>query len=94
LTEVEKACFEKIKADYQKIEEEIAKEAGIVHDFEDSRSAQVLWLEKMGFPFHLKDLLDADIYSSHKLPSNRELEEGGIGDPVLARIINATKSLL
>jgi hypothetical protein len=48
LTEGEKACFEKIEADYKKIKEEIAKEAGIVHDFEDSRSARVPWLEKTG----------------------------------------------
>jgi hypothetical protein len=94
LTEGEKACFEKIEEDYQKIKEEIAKEAGIVHDFEDSRSARVPWLERTGFPFHLKDLEDAEIYSSYKLPSDRELEEGGVGDPVLARIIGATKSLL
>jgi hypothetical protein len=83
LTEGEKACFEKIEADYQKISEEIAKEASIVHDFEDSWSARVPWLERTGFPFHLKDLLDAEIYSSYKPPSDRELEEGGVSDPVL-----------
>jgi hypothetical protein len=94
LTKGEKAYFEKIEADYKKVREEIAKEASIVHDFEDSRSAWVPWLEKLAFPFHLKDLLDAEIYSSYKLPSDRELEEGGVADPVLARIINATKSLL
>jgi hypothetical protein len=94
LIEGEKAFFEKIEADYEKIREEIVKEAGIIHDFEDSRSIRVPWLERTGFPFHLKDLLDAGIYSSYKLPSDRELEEGGVSNPVVARIINATKSLL
>ena len=94
MTEGEKTCFEKIKEDYKKVKEEIATEAGIVHDFEDSRSARVPWLERTGFLFHLKDLLDAEIYSSYKLPLDRELEEGSVDDPVLVRIINATKSLL
>jgi hypothetical protein len=79
LTEGEKAYFEKIEEDLAKVKEEVVKEAGIVHDFEDSRSARVPWLERVGFPFHLKDLLDAEIYSSYKLPSDRELEEGGVG---------------
>ena len=87
LTEGEKTCFEKIEEDYQKLKEGLATKAGIVHDFGDSRSARVPWLESTGFPFHLKDLLDAEIYSSYKLPSDRELEEGGIRDPVLVRII-------
>jgi hypothetical protein len=39
LTKGEKACFERIEVDYEKIKEEIAKEAGIVHDFKDSWSA-------------------------------------------------------
>jgi hypothetical protein len=41
LTDGEKACFEKIEADLRKVKEEIAKEAGIVHGFEDSRSVRV-----------------------------------------------------
>jgi hypothetical protein len=94
LAKGEKACFEKVRADYQKIKEEIAKKAGIVHDFKDSRSARVPWLEKTGFPFYLKDLLDIEIYAFYKLPLDCELEEGGVGDPVLAHIINATRSLL
>lgn len=32
LTEGEKACFEKIEADYQKVKEEINIQAGIVHE--------------------------------------------------------------
>ena len=94
LTEGKKTYFEKIEKDYKKVKEEIVTEARIVYDFEDSRLARVPWLERTGFPFHLKDLLDVEIYSSYKLPLDRELEEGGVGDPVLVRIINTTKSLL
>jgi len=36
LTESERACFEKIQMDYQGVKEEVARQAGIVHDFEDS----------------------------------------------------------
>lgn len=69
-------------------------EAGIVHYSEDSRFAWVPWLEKTGFPFHLKELLGSEIDSSHKLSSEPGVEEGGIRDPVLTGIINATKPLL
>jgi hypothetical protein len=94
LTEGKKTCFKKIKEDYKKVKEEIVTEAGIVHNFEDSQSVWVSWLERTGFPFHLKDLLDAEIYSYYKLPSDYELEKGGVGDPVLVHIIITTKSLL
>ena len=38
LTEGEKAYFEKVEKDFKKVKEEVAKEAGIVHDFEDSQA--------------------------------------------------------
>jgi hypothetical protein len=72
----------------------VAKEAGIVHDFEDSRASRVPWLERTGFPSHLKDLFDEEIYGSYKVPSDRELEGGSFDDPILARIITGTRSLL
>ena len=94
LAEREKTYFEQIKDDYKKVKEEIAKEAGIVHGFEDSRSARVPWLERTGFPFHLNGLLDEEIHDSYKVPSDRELESDKFDDPVLAHIIAATRSLL
>jgi hypothetical protein len=94
LTEGEKAYFEKIEEDFEKVKEEVAKEAGIVHDFEDSRASHVPWLERTGFHSHLKELLDEEIYGSYKLPSDRELEGGSFDDPTLARIIAGTRSLL
>ena len=94
LTKGEKAYFEKIEEDFEKVKEEVAKEAGIVHDFEDSRASHVPWLERTGFHSHLKELLDEEIYGSYKLPSDRELEGGSFDDPILARIIAGTRSLL
>jgi hypothetical protein len=94
LTEDKKACFEKIETNYEKIKKKIIKEIGIVYNFENSRSAQVPWLERTGFPFHLKDLLNAKIYSSYKLLLDRKLEEDNISDPVLICIINTIRSFL
>jgi hypothetical protein len=94
LTEGEKAYFEKIEEDFEKVKEEVAREAGIVHDFEDSRASRVPWLERTGFPSHLKGLFDEEIYGSYKVPSDRELEGGSFDDPILARIITGTRSLL
>jgi hypothetical protein len=48
----------------------VAKEASIVHDFEDSRALHVPWLERTGFHSYLKELLDEEIYSSYKLLSD------------------------
>jgi len=94
LTQGERVLFEKAEADVRKVKEEMAEEAGIVHDFEDLRSSIVPWLQKLAFPFHLKDLKDSEIRSAIKLPSAKELGKDSFGDPILARIINATKSLL
>ena len=42
LIEDKKTYFEKIEENYKKIKEKIVTKAGIIHDFEDSRSAQLL----------------------------------------------------
>ncbi|KFY92765.1 hypothetical protein V500_04036 [Pseudogymnoascus sp. VKM F-4518 (FW-2643)] len=95
LTEGEKACFEKIEADYWKVKVEIAIQAGIVHEFEDSRSSREPWLDRTGFPSHLVGLLDEEIHSSFCLPPRKELERACNSlDPILVRIINGTRSLL
>ena len=48
------------------------------------------WLKRTGFPSHLKDLFDEEIYGSYKVPSNHELEGGGFDDLILACIITGT----
>jgi hypothetical protein len=98
-TEGEKAYFKEVEADYNRIKDEIAEQAGIVHDFEDSRSSRQPWLEKTAFPSHLAGLLDEEIHTSYTLPSAKELEGGGSGrdpetDLVLVCLVNATRSFL
>ena len=83
LTEGEKANFETIEEDLERVKEEVSKGAGIVHDFEDSRASRVPWLERMTLPSHLKDLFDEEIYGSYKVPSDREPEGGSFDDPIL-----------
>jgi hypothetical protein len=51
------------------------------------RSVRVPWLKRTGFPFHLKGLLDEEIYDSYKVLLDRELESDKFDDPVLIRII-------
>jgi hypothetical protein len=94
LTEGEKVYFKKIEEDFEKVKEEVAREASIVHDFEDSQALHVPWLERTGFLSYLKDLFDEEIYSSYKVPSDCELEGGSFDDPILTRIITSTQSLL
>jgi hypothetical protein len=94
LTKGEKAYFKKIEEDLEKVKEEVAREAGIVHDFEDFRASRVLWLERTGFLSHLKGLFDEEIYSSYKVLSDCELEGGSFDNQVLVRIITGTRSLL
>lgn len=95
-TEGEQAYFQELEEDCAKAKAKVVREAGIVHDFEDSRASRVPWLERTGFPSHLKDLLDTEIHSSYKIPVAHELEEedSSIDDPTLARIIAGTRALL
>jgi Orsellinic acid/F9775 biosynthesis cluster protein D/Helicase conserved C-terminal domain/DEAD/DEAH box helicase len=95
LTEGEKAYFKEVEADYRQVKEEIAIQAGIVHDFEDSRSSKVPWLERTAFPSHIAGLTDNEIHASYCLPPAKELK--GLSEstnPTLVRIVNATRSLL
>lgn len=49
LTEGEQAYFKELEEDCAKAKAEVVREAGIVHDFEDSRASCVPWLERTGF---------------------------------------------
>jgi superfamily II DNA or RNA helicase len=94
LTPAERTLFAKLEEDVKKVKGEIEEQAGIVHDFEDSRSSRVPWLEKLAFPSHLAGLKDSEIYASYKLPSPKQLQDDGMGDLALQNIIKATTSLL
>jgi len=94
LIEDKKTYFEKIKENYKKIKEKIITKAEIIYNFKDSWLVQILWLEKTGFPFYLKNLLNVKIYSFYKLLLDHKLKEDSISNPVFVYIINITKSLL
>jgi hypothetical protein len=65
VAEREKACFEELEKDCQKVGDDIAEQASVAHDFGDSRSARVPWLERTAFPSHLARLKDEEIKSSY-----------------------------
>ncbi|KFZ04211.1 hypothetical protein V501_09223 [Pseudogymnoascus sp. VKM F-4519 (FW-2642)] len=92
LKEEEKDLFIKLENDYQDVKGDIEKQATIVQDFGDSRSAQVPWLERTGFPGHLVGLKDEEIKSSSQLPRKSEGDEKA--DVNLVRIIHAAESVL
>jgi orsellinic acid/F9775 biosynthesis protein OrsD/helicase-like protein/RAD3-like DEAD/DEAH box helicase len=94
LTEAERAFFTKTEADFEKVKEEMAEQAGIVHEFEDSRASHIPWLERTGIIFHITGLPDSEIRSSYKLPRPQELADPSSGDAVLIRILNTTRSFL
>lgn len=92
LKEEEKVLFIKLENNYQDVKGYIEKQATIVQDFGDSRSARVPWLERIGFPSHLVGLKDEEIKSSSQLP--RETEGDKKADVDLVRIIHAAESVL
>ena len=51
----------KLEKDYKDVKGDIEEQANIVHDFGDSRSERVLWLERMAFPYHTITLKDEEI---------------------------------
>ena len=55
--------FKKLEADYKGVKDDIEKQASVVHDFGDSKSARVPWLERTAFPSHLVGLQDEEIKS-------------------------------
>ena len=59
--------FERLEEDYKEVRDDIEEQASIVHDFGDSRSARVPWLERTAFPSHLARLKDKEIKSLYKL---------------------------
>ncbi|KFY17402.1 hypothetical protein V492_00706, partial [Pseudogymnoascus sp. VKM F-4246] len=77
----ETALFTKLEEDYQKgVRRDIEEQASTMHDFADSRSERVPWLER----------------GSYKLPPKKEVEgrAKGATDPNLARILAAAKAML
>ena len=96
LTKPEKELFEKLEKDYKNVKDDLEEQASIVHDFGDSRSERVPWLEMTGFPFHTAKLKDEEIWSSYKLPPKKEIDAGSenAGDPNLVRILVAAEAVL
>ncbi|KFY69216.1 hypothetical protein V496_00425 [Pseudogymnoascus sp. VKM F-4515 (FW-2607)] len=92
LKEEEKDLFIKLENDYLDVKGDIEKQATIVQDFGDSRSARVPWLERTGFPSHLVGLKDEEIKSSSQLPRKSEGDEEA--DVDLVRIIHAAEGVL
>jgi len=76
--------FAKLEKDHKDVKGDVEEQASIVHDFGDSRSERVPWLELTAFPYHMTTLKDEEIWSSHKLPPKKELDAGSkIAKPVL-----------
>jgi hypothetical protein len=96
LTEPERVLFAKLERDYADVKGDIDEQASIVHDFGDSRSERVPWLETTGFPHHLATLQDEEIWSSYKLPPKRELDADmeDAKPPDLVRILVAAEAVL
>jgi hypothetical protein len=67
--ELQAAYLRVVERDFEKVKRDIVKQAAIVQDFGDSRSAVVPWLQKTAFPSHLAGLTDDEIRGSFKLPS-------------------------
>jgi len=61
----------------------------VAHDFGDSRSERVPWLERTDFPSHLDRLQDKEIKSSYTLPPKKVLGAGAENaeEPDLVRIL-------
>ncbi|OBT81161.1 hypothetical protein VE02_10169, partial [Pseudogymnoascus sp. 03VT05] len=75
---------------------DIEEQASIVHDFADSRSERVPWLERVEFPSHTAKLKEEEIWCSYKLLPKREVDAGAEGatDPNLVRILGAAEAML
>jgi hypothetical protein len=92
-TEGERALFKRLEKDYKGVRDDIEEQASIVHDFGDSRSARVPWLERTAFPSHLARLKDEEIKSSYKLPPRKEVDADA-KDADLVRILAAAEAVL
>jgi len=71
LTKLQEAYLREAEKDFEDVKDDIAKQAAIVQDFGDSRSAVVPWLQKTAFPSHIAGLTDDEIKGSFKLPSKK-----------------------
>ena len=85
--------FEKLEEDRKGVKDDIEKQASIVYDFGDSRSARVPWLERTDFLFHLAKLKDKEIKSAYELLPKRELDADA-KDADLVRIVAAAEAVL
>ena len=93
MTEPRKAYLKGLEKDIvEGVNNDIAEQASIVQDFEDSRSAQVPWLKKTAFPSHLAGLTDNEIKGSFKLPSKKTKDKDN-RDKDLRQILDAAKAL-
>ena len=67
---------------------DLRKQASIVQDFRGAE--RVPWLERTGFPSHLRGMKDSKILSSYRLPSKKKELDGEANDaedPELIRIL-------
>jgi hypothetical protein len=66
--------FIKLEEDYKNIKRDIEEQVSIVHDFRNSKSERMLWLETTRFPFYIARLRDKEIRGSYKLLLKKELD--------------------
>ena len=64
LSQLETDLFAKLEKDYQDVKGDVEEQASIVHDFGDSKSERMPWLETTRFPSHMAKLRDEEIRDS------------------------------
>lgn len=74
LSQPETDLFIKLEEDYKNVKGDIEEQASIVHDFGDSKSERMPWLETTRFPSHMARLRDEEIRGSYKLPPKKKLD--------------------
>jgi hypothetical protein len=95
-TKPEQELFVKLEKDNKDVKGDIEEQASVVHDFWDSKSESIPWLETTRFPSHMARLRDEEIQGSYKLPSKKELnwDAQGARDPDLIRVLVAAEGML
>ena len=95
-SEAERVCFVELERDQEGARHDLRKQASVVQDLGTSRAERVPWLERTGFPSHLRGMKDSEILSSYRLPSKKELvgEANDAEDPDLIRILAAAEAVL
>ena len=89
----QQALFTNIEQDAGTIQQDVDRQAVIVQDLNASRTEQVPWLDKTGFPAYLAGLQDSQIKSAYKLPP-KDPAKAATSDRDLARILAATQARL